>query len=211
MVIVTSRVSDIDIMQYLDGELPDDQGEAEEVSAALGADEQAERRARSFKQLGECVRTYAELETDDAEPALARVWERIEGRLEAAPPAESPEAPAVSPRPQPDDQGLLVRLGEWLDSVRGHFITGGVAAAAAAANVFAVVSGDEGAAPGVAEAPSSGAVTTTPALTSQPPEVESLELYGGGSVLTIPDDDDDEDGGTAVIWLEDEPETEGPI
>lgn len=205
---MTKRIPDIDLMQYLDGELAGD--EAREVSAALASDADSQRAARSFEQLGECVRTYAELETDDAEPALARVWERIEGRL--GPQATEARAQAAKdPAPGRGEAGFWSRIGAWLDGVRGYFVTGAVAAAAAAALVLLLVQGEE--APGIAGAPagSTGAVPVQPAaLISQPPEVESLEIYGAsGSVLTIPSDDSG--GGTAVIWLEREPQTEGPI
>lgn len=206
---MTKRVSDIDLMGYLDGELPPE--EARELGAALEADGDAQREARALRQLGECVRTYAELETDDADAALSRVWERVEGRLRESGGDESAPAPRPFPLPNPDEPGAWTRLGQWLDGARGYFVTGAVAAAAAAALVI-VVSGGGEADYGVAEAPPPGSIPAQPAaLSAQPPEVESLEIYGGsGSVLTIPAAED-EGGGTAVIWLDREPPTEGPI
>jgi negative regulator of sigma E activity len=205
---VSKRISHIDLMHHLDGELAGD--EAREVAAALASDADAQRALRSLQQLGECVRTYAELETDDADPALARVWERIESKLEGGAEAATP-APAPAPVPKPRDVGAWARAGEWLDSIRGYFVTGAVAAAAAAALVLVLAQGGD--TPTIAHTPSSpgGHLPIQPAaLTAQPPEVESLEIYGAsGSVLTIPSEGDG--GGTAVIWLDREPETEGPI
>jgi negative regulator of sigma E activity len=208
---VTKRIPDIDLMQYLDGELPAD--EAREVGAALSSDSEAQRALRSMQQLGECLRTHAELEVDEADAALARVWEQVEERLQDGKEGEAAAVPSPAPVPRPRQRelGLWARFGEWLDQVRGYFVTGAVAAAAAAALVLVLSGGGE--APGVAgaPAPSSGVVMTQPAsLTSQPPEVESLEIYGAsGSVLTIPSGDSG--GGTTVIWLDRDSPTEGPI
>ena len=208
---MSKRIPDIDLMQYLDGELAGD--EAREVGAALSSDAGAQRALRSYEQLGECVRTYAELEADDADAALARVWERIEGRLERPEgAADAAAAPTPVPGPKTSEVSAWVRLGEWLDSVRGYFVTGAVAAGAAAALVLLVAGGDD--TPGIAASPgvAPSALPTQPAaaLSSQPPEVESLEIYGAsGSVLTIPSDEGG--GGTAVIWLDRDTHTEGPI
>lgn len=213
---VDERADDIELMQYLDGELAGD--EAERVSAEVASGDEASDKARALGQVGETVRTYAELETDAAESDLARVWARLEERLGAAAEAEreAPPPSRIPPVARGDDRGMWGRLGEWLDGVRGHFITGGVAAAAAAALVLALVGdgGGQGDARGVAAGPPAAepAQAQPAALESQPPEVESLELYSGsGTVLTLPGDEAGDGAGTAVIWLEDEVESEGPI
>ena len=209
---MSKRVSDIDLMRYLDGELSGN--EAREIAAALDSDDDTQRAARSLKQLGECVRTYTELETDEADAALSRVWERVESKL-AARGVQGEPKPAAVPRPVPrskgTEAGAWVRAGRWLDSVRGYFVTGAAAAAAAAALVLVLSVGGDGQDPGIAGGPSPAPISALPAaLTSQPPEVESLEIYGAsGSVLTIPSGE--EGGGTAVIWLDRQSDTEGPI
>ena len=202
------RVTAIDLLADLDGELAED--EAREVVAALGEDDALKAKAESLGQLGEVVQTYAELEADDATPALDGLWERIDRRVHANGEADEPAAPAARPAPR---SGWWTRFGEWLDEVRGYVLTGSVAAGAAAALVLLLQSGGAGQTPKrLAErAPLAPMPTRPVALESQPPEVEELEVYGGsGSVLTIPEKEGK--GGTAVIWLSrDENYVEGPI
>jgi anti-sigma factor RsiW len=64
--------SDMELMLYADGELPAD--EASEIAAWLAENGDARLKLESLRQVGEAVRTYAELETDRAEvevPAFA--------------------------------------------------------------------------------------------------------------------------------------------
>src|SRR5687768_17148111 len=74
--------TDAELMLYADGEMSADQ--ARDVAAWLGEDADARLKLESLRQVGEAVRTYAELETDRAEvevPAFADMWQRIERRI----------------------------------------------------------------------------------------------------------------------------------
>lgn len=208
------RYSDAELMLYADGELPDEQ--AKGVSAWLAEDADARLKLESLRQVGEAVRTYAELETDRAEvevPAFADMWSRIERRIHANGIAERapgrPVVPAVKAR-QGGAQvaGLWASLRRWFEDHRGHVLTGAISAGAACALMLAV---------GPTRVLETGGfireadpLPTTPAvLLSQPPEVEDLEVYeGSGTILTIEPDDKD-DSAAAVIWISNE--QEGPL
>jgi anti-sigma factor RsiW len=215
--------SDLDLMLYADGELPDD--EAREVSAHLAGDESARLKLDSLRQTGEAVRTYTELETDRAEvevPAFAEMWQRIERRIHAN--GSPVERAAVRDASLPEAGGRRRESGDrrasvagrwasfrgWFDDHIGHVLTGAVSAGVACALMLAVGPRLKV----IEKVHDSAPVVITPAvLRSQPPEVEHLEVYeGSGTVLTIAPDADD-DSAAAVIWIssDEEQNREGPL
>lgn len=201
-----SKVTDPDLMMLADGEL--DAGAASAVERAAGAAGAA--KVAGIREVGELVRGHLELAADDVEDRLGGLWQLVERRLDAeAPPAAGEQTGATQVAP-----GLWSRVLRWIDSHRGHLLTGALSAGAVGLVAFAlraepqvrtiVVPGPGVASgtPGVASGPPVGPVAPPPApvLVATPPEVESLEVSGGtGTVFTI----EDEEGGsdTAVIWV----------
>ena len=211
------QYSDAEIMLYADGEMSPD--EAKGVAAWLGEDGDARLKLESLRQVGEAVRTYAELETDRAEvevPAFADMWSRIERRIHANGIAERAAQPAaaapVRKRPGPI-AGRWSALRGWFEDHRGHVLTGAISAGAACALMLALGPTRE-AIEGGGVAGRGEVVRPIPAkLRSQPPEVEDLEVYeGSGTILTIEPEGDDESG-AAVIWISSDKEQnmEGPL
>ena len=214
----TKRPSDLELMMYADGELGAD--EARAVAAWLAKDEDARVKVESLRQVGEAVRTFVEIEADEAEvevPAFAQLWDRIERRVHANGHTEKAAEPARprAPRRRAVEKsgGMWASIRSWFENHRGHVLSGAVSAGAVAAVMLAV-----GARERVVERtvykPSPVVGGAAPAaLRSEPPEVEELEVYeGSGTVLTIEPDDDD-DSAAAVIWIsnDDAENTEGPI
>lgn len=208
--------TDVELMLYADGELAPDR--AREVAEWIAADGDARLKLESMRQVGEAVRTYTELETDQAEvelPAFSELWQRIERRVQANGHAPSraelpaPAAPVRARRPTSDDRsGLWAGIRRWFEDHRGHVLTGAISAGAACAVMLALGPRDKV----VERVRESGGVTvgTPAALRSQPPEVEDLEVYGGsGTILTIEADKDDDSAAT-VIWLSNDDE-EAPL
>ena len=106
-----SSASDLEIMEYADGELDD-----VELAVRLEADPDARARFEAIHQLGELVRGHLELSADGVQDArFAAMWRRVDGQL---------VAPAT---------GLWSRISAWFDRYRGHVITGAVSAGAVAA------------------------------------------------------------------------------
>ncbi len=212
----TKRYTDAELMLYADGEMSPD--ESKGVAAWLAEDAGARLKLESLRQVGEAVRTFAELETDRAEvevPAFADMWSRIERRIHANGIAERAAQPATAPvkrRPSPI-AGRWAGLRRWFEDHRGHVLTGAISAGVACALMLAlgptrdVIEGGGVAGRG-------GVVRPLPAkLPSQPPEVEDLEVYeGSGTILTIEPEGDDESG-AAVIWISSDKEQnmEGPL
>ncbi|WP_428262825.1 hypothetical protein [Haliangium sp.] len=203
---------DIDLMLYVDGEA--DARTAEAVAAGLGADPSggdgdpgaaARRKVEALDEMGELVRSYLELEADQAEPALDGLWAGIERRIQAN------GVPDSAPAPAPAEPGLWTRVRQWLEASRGYFATGALAAAAATILVVALRPPEVK----IVERP----VAATPGPTeprmvpvSTPPEVEEIEVSGGSaSVFTLEGEGEDEVS-AGVIWLDlDLDEQEGPI
>lgn len=222
MTVQPKRPTDLELMMYADGELAG--AEQRAVAAFLAEDADARAKVESLRQVGEAVRTYVEIETDRAEadvPAFGELWDRIQRRVHAnghADDLESADGEAPAPRRAPvrkaaEPTGVWASIRRWFEDHRGHVLTGAVSAGAVAALMLAIGPRDR-----IIERTTvkGGGVVgggTPAALTSEPPEVEDLEVYeGSGTILTIEPDGDD-DSAAAVIWLsEDEAEnTEGPI
>ncbi len=207
-----TRPDDIDLMQYLDGEL--EGADAAEVEAALGGSADGQTVARSLEQVGEVVRTHLELAADDADPRLERMWERVERRIHANGAAGEAEAAPVPARAQASG-GFIAGLVRWFEDRRGYVLTGAVTAAAVAVLVLVLRPPTER----IVERPGKDRIVKVPVqqknpivpVKSEPAEVEELSVSEGtGYILTIPGDDGDND--TTVIWIDpDESKLEGPI
>jgi anti-sigma factor RsiW len=212
--------TDVELMLYADGELAPDR--AREVADWIASDGDARLKLESMRQVGEAVRTYTELETDQAEvelPAFSELWQRIERRVQAnghAPVRANgavervPAEPVRARRPvSAEPSGLWAGVRRWFEDHRGHVLTGAISAGAACAVMIALGPRDT-----VVERvrESGGVAVGTPAvLRSQPPEVEDLEVYGGsGTILTIEADKDDDSSAT-VIWLSNDNDKEAPL
>lgn len=211
------NIDDIDLMHYIDGEL--DESSAREMEARIAGDEVASRKVQAVEQVGETLRTYLELKADEAEPRLDALWANIEHRIQH----EAALAPQKKATPAPEpSQGLWQRLFAWLGGHRGHFMTGVVAAGAAALLVVLIrppdqvivetpriVYRDAPAVGGPGTAPTKPAMQVAVAEPSAP-EIELLEVSEGtGSVFVIPGETND-DVSTTVIFV-DMSNVEGPL
>jgi hypothetical protein len=196
------RFSDADLMLYADGELSAE--EAKGVAAWLADDADARLKLESLRQVGEAVRTYAELETDRAEvevPAFADMWSRIERRIHANGIAERTPVKSAAPGAVRERRsavaGTWAAVRRWFEDHRGHVLTGAISAGAACALMLALGSPERV----MIESGGGDPVRPTPMLVSQPPEVEDLEVYeGSGTILTI-EPDEPGDSGATVIWI----------
>ncbi len=210
---MAGKRDDIDLMQYHDGELAPEA--AAEVVAQLESDRESRAKVAGLGEVRESVRTYLELESDRAEPALEGMWGRIERQLRANGQGESrPEDAPVAPRRAPaaaarHEPGIFGAITRWLDAHRGNIITGAVTAGAVAAIFLVYRPTRETVVERTVQV--AAPVEATPAALGAPPTVEYLDVIDGtGTVLTIPGGDDDE--GTTVLWIEpDEDTVEGPI
>ncbi|HET6612080.1 MAG TPA: hypothetical protein VFG83_08835 [Kofleriaceae bacterium] len=205
-------LSALALMQYADGELDEPEGAATEAGR---------EQVLAIAELGDGVRHYVDAAIAEGAPDFSALWATVSRRIAANGVAHhEPVAKEVAREaPASSRGGFFAELGAWLDRYRGHFVTGAIAAGAAAALMVAIggpptPSGQDTAVATGPALPDLGSLTdpgTSPmALASTPPEVEQLEVYGGsGMVLTLPDEDG---GGTAVIWLSgDDDATESPI
>jgi hypothetical protein len=201
------KIRDMDLMQLADGEL--EAAARPDVEAAIATDAGARARLDGVAEIGELVRTHLELAADDDRVArrLGAMWSEIDKRIDLD--REAPAERVVRPEASP---GLWGRFTRWLDSYRGHILTGTLSAGAVAAIVLLIRPGAETAAPKndtIAEAPTkdAGAPIKDPDVVAvadpvQPVEVEELDVEGGsGTVITVEDEDGEE---TTVVWLTDE-------
>ena len=209
--------TDLELMLYADGELGADESRA--VEAFLVDHPDARRKVDSLDQMGEMLRTYAELETDEAEravPAFAGLWDRVEGRIHANGSGRTAgaEVEAAAIKAKPTTLGVWASLRRWLGEHRGHMVTGLVGAGAACALMLAL-----GPRQTIVQQRTVQVAGETPAssmpvvLQSEPPEIEDLEVYdGSGTILTMEAEGDDETS-AAVIWIsnDDEENMEDPI
>jgi len=211
-------IRDFDLMRLADGEL--DAEERADLEAALAADpakaREAEQKVEAIGHVGEAVRGHLEMSADEADArpgAFDRMWAEVEKRIgldEAAElPARAPAAPL----------GLWGRLwgpfSRWVDTHRGHVLTGALSAGAVAALALVlrpdptVVKVREPIAvptPRVTE-PAPIQDTDVVPVVHQPAQVESMDVAGGtGTVFTIEDDDGEE---TTVIWITPDDTVEG--
>jgi anti-sigma factor RsiW len=214
-----SKPSDLDIMMYLDGELPAEQ--AERVEKFLASDDLAKAKATSLGQISALVQGSLELEADAADHKLAGLWSGIDKAIHAnGASAEGPAksvAPAKSAAQRAEDRATDALTqhahSSWLGGWQSHILTGAIVAVAVAVVMFASRPETSTQQTTVIRQPSQP-VSAPLALASQAPEVEELEVYdGSGVVMTIPGDD--EVGGesaSTVIWISSDSDvSEDPI
>ena len=203
------KSSDLDLMAHYDGEL-DDAG----LRDSIAGDAPSRAKLEALGQISEVVRTTVELEVDAvierADP-FAAMWSRIERQINANGVHEEAAQGTTAPAPA-EPAGVWASITAWFERYRTQLATGAMCAVAAAALVWFLrppeTTVEYVEVPGAAVKTERAQVVPA-SLDSQPPEVESLEIYdGSGAVFTIAG----EDGETAVIWLSSPEETvEGPI
>jgi anti-sigma factor RsiW len=207
------RIRDIDLMQLADGEL--DAGARAALERQVAEEPEAARKVAAIEEMGELVRGHLELAADEAEPKLEGLWAEIEKRMDLdAPPVSVPARPPTVPVPEP---GLWGKLGKWIDTYRGHVLTGALSAGAVAA--IALVMRPDTTRP---EMPVADTGNTPPPQVTPPPvtppapemvpvhtpvEVQSLEVNSGSSAILTYDDEDGEK--TTVIWITPDDTVEG--
>ena len=206
-----STVRDIDLMRLADGEV--DAAERTTLEAAVAADPEARAKVESVGQVGEVVRGHLELAADQAEPRFAGMWAEIEKRIEldgrdTAPAPRKSTATAVQPAP-----GLWGQVTRWIDTYRGHVLTGALSAGAVAAIALYLRP-----APRVAEAPRGAPPVQATGPVADPPEpevmpahvpaeIESIDVADGSSAVFTFEGEDGEQ--TTVIWVTPDDITEG--
>lgn len=213
---MADKPTELDLMLYADGEL--DGSERARVESEIAGSEEAAALVEGVHQVGDAVKTCLEIETDRAEeslPGWERLWSNVERAIHANGASREPAAVLASGSSDTEDgdPGLWHTVRGWFSgSWQGHVLTAAAAAAAVAVVMWATRSPQQ-----VIEQRTvvdRGAVSPVPAaadLESQPPEVENLEVHSGeGMILTIPGETDD-DSSTAVIWISNETDVEGPI
>ena len=229
---------DIDLMQYVDGELDDVTAAALEAHLdAMDASSDDRLKVQVLDQMSDTVRSYLELQADAAEPRLDAMWEGISAQIaatrsEAVTPGRSrSDSPAERP-------GFLARIVGFFDGYRGHIFTGAVAAGAAAAIILAlrpapaperiIVKRPVAVRPLPAQQPNQQspggdsadsaerqpdvASSEVKLVTDEPsaPEIQELEVFGGsGTVFVMPSEGEDDVSAT-VIFI-DFDEAEGPF
>lgn len=229
---------DIDLMQFVDGELDDTSAELlaarlESASTDENSDDIA-LKVQSLDQMSDTLRSYFELETDHAEPRLDAMWEIIEQDI-----AKTDAKEVVVERAQTREQrkGVWAAIVQFFEGYRGHIFTGAVAAGAAAAVILAFrppkeviierpiaivqpsattsprANADK---PSIPDTPDMGpGSSNTPTLMfveddPTTPEIEELDVIGGsGTVFMVPSEGEDDVSAT-VIFV-DFDDMEGPI
>lgn len=201
-------IRDIDLMRLADDEVT--AAERAELEAALAASPDARDKLAALGHLGEAIRGDLELAADAAEPRLDRLWAEIDKRIDLEAPAPRPNT--VLPAPEP---GLWARFGRWIDTYRGHVLTGALSAGAVAAIALVmrpdphVIEKQTPAPPQIAVKPpvTPTVEPDTMVATHTPAEVEELDVADGTStVFTIEGDDGEQ---TTVIWVTPEDTLEG--
>jgi anti-sigma factor RsiW len=163
------KPSDIELMQYADGEL--DERDAARIRAAIERDPDARTKVEAIGQMSEVAAGHLELAADTAsERRFEAMWREVKKEIDVAAPI-----------------GLWARLTSWLDRHRGHVITGAVSASAVAALALILRPG----APESATAKTGPTVIDVqPAALRAPTVIEDLETPGArNTVVTIEDDD----------------------
>jgi hypothetical protein len=227
------KYDDIDLMRYVDGEVdgvlgaePESESdEAMDIGSFIEADPAARLKVEVLEQMSDLVRSHLELAADEAEPRLDAVWATIERRIQTNGVGEGARALPAASRTE-ERGGLLAAIGRFFGQYRGHFLTGAVAAGAAAALILALrppaqVVVERTVAVPVKESPAiRGAQDSVndsqPAAVKlvhddpSPPEIEHLEVSGGtGTVFVMPREGDDDVSAT-MIFLETD-DVEGPL
>jgi hypothetical protein len=202
----TDNIDDLDLMQYADGEV--DEAMAAEIAAHVAQSDDALLKLQALEQMNEVVRSSLELAADGAEPRLDAMWASIERAIQANGSTEAAHVAARHPQAA-EPAGLLATIGRWLESYRAHFLTGAIAAGAAAIIILAARPD----APGkiIVQQPPVPTQTQGTLIKNEPspPEIEHLEVNGGSSVFVIPSEGDNDVAAT-VIFV-DMNDVEGPL
>lgn len=188
-------VDDIDLMMYLDGELDDVRMQA--IAAELQTNAQLKARFDALSIQSEALRTFFETEVDGVQLASGSLWEGIEKELDGS--AGEPES-------------FSVVASQKKHSFWKYALTGVVAGVAAAMVVLFLskpgqTNSTEVNTPQVADG--QGKSSPKLILTSQPTEVESLDVASGGGTLIFLSADDESEQATPVIWISEEDLSEG--
>jgi hypothetical protein len=206
-------VRDTDLMQLADGEL--DADERAELEAAIAHDPDAEKKLEAIGQVGEVVRGHLELAADEAEPRLAGMWAEIEKRIELdARSTQTATMPVRRPTAAQPVPGLWGSVTRWIDTYRGHVLTGALSAGAVAAIALYLRPAPR-VTPSTAQEAPSGAVAEPQVAAPEPEvlpahmpaEVESIDVTGGSSAVFTYEGEDGEQ--TTVIWVTPDDITEG--
>jgi len=181
-----TRPTDLELMQLADDELDGDA--ASRVTAAVERDARARGVVGGVREVGDAVRSHLELAADDADPRLARLWDRVERQIGAPAPVKKAAKKSV-----------WARFTGWLDDHRGHVLTGLLSAGAVAALMLWLRPGGSATTIYTPEGTIDGTVPAS--LKRQAPRVESLDTPEGtsGTVFTIQGDGDE--GTTTVIMV----------
>jgi hypothetical protein len=231
------KYDDIDLMRYVDGEAQGQPGveregasggdldDAGDIASFIVTDPDSRLKVEALEQMSDLLRSHLELAADEAEPRLDAMWATIERRIQTNGVGQgvraTPAAAATEER-----GGLLAAIGRFFGQYRGHFLTGAVAAGAAAALILAlrppaqvvvertvVVPAHDSPATRTAQE----RVNDSPAAAVKlvhdepsPPEIEHLEVSGGsGTVFVMPREGEDDVAAT-MIFLEID-DVEGPL
>lgn len=202
-----SPIRDIDLMRLSDGEL--DADERAELEAAIAADPAMRAKVAALGEMREVVRGHLELAADDVESRLGRMWAEVEKRMDAA--EEPARAPARARSP-----GLWGRFSRWVDTYRGHVLTGALSAGAVAAIALMLRPAPEVIREPVAVTPPPEVRAPIPGgdedadavpVVHTPAEVESIDVADGTSTVFLIEDEDGEQ--TTVIWVTPDDTLEG--
>lgn len=234
------QFDDIDLMQFVDGELDEVTGAAldaylEGAESAESAEDPAWLKIRALDQMNDTVRSYLELEADAAEPQLDAMWEVIAARVESAEPATSAVTEERSRASADERVGWWAAIVRFFEGYRGHILTGAVAAGAAAAIILAirppttkeviverpvtirsVPEGPTRSIPSVdGSARAANDAVAQPEVTlvadePTPPQIEQLEVNGGSGTVFVMPSEGEDDVSATVIFI-DFDEAEGPI
>lgn len=217
-----AKFDDIDLMQYADGEV--DEATAQEIASYLDSAPAAKSKVDALGDMSETMRSYLELAADDAEPRLDALWANIERRVQGNGVRGAVRAEAAEPaRKEAARAGLFAAIGHFFESYRSHFLTGAVAAGAAAALIMALRPAREV----VVEKPIVIRETATPAKQagtsdstpaelklakdeSSPPEIEHMEVTDGSGVVFMMPKEGEDDVSATVIFV-DMNDVEGPL
>lgn len=201
-------IRDIDLMRLSDGEL--DADERAELEAAIAADPVARVKLEALGEVHEVVRGHLELSADDLDARLARMWGEVEKRMDLD------AAPATAPAPV-KGPGPWGRFSRWVDTYRGHVLTGALSAGAVAAIALMMRPEPEvirepvvvSEAPEVRmpKVPDELPETDAVPVAHTPAAVESIDVADGTSTVFMIEDEDGEQ--TTVIWVTPDDTLEG--
>ena len=213
---------DMDLMQYLDGELDAEQSARLAEHLASEASTEASDKLRALDQMSDLLSSYLELEADAVEPRLDAMWEVIERETRAA---ESAPAPVDTPEHASEPRaGLWSSIVRFFEGYRGYILTGALAAGATAAIILASRPPREviierpvavqAQAPRVPDGasgkpgkPELQMVADEPGA----PTVEELDVSDGSAMIFMMPGESEDDVSATVIYVDFNQVVEGPL